>query len=204
MTPAESSACRLGRDSATVAGALAAVFALPALLPDDGDRLSIGRSESSELLEDCVGGGGGEDRRGDTVAELSGVIVAPAELSALDTARRIRGRSGSLSMLWGIDELEDELLEDVLATSPELEGARRSRGRSGSSSRFEELLEEPLDDELLTVPSELPVARRNTGRFGLLSLEGLEEFDELDALVELPDELPGEPFVIGRDVSSMD
>lgn len=170
-------------------------------MPEDGDRLSIGRSESSELLDDCGGGGGGEERRGDTVAELSGVIVAPVALSALETARRILGRSGSSSTLCGIDEL-DELLEELLATSPELEGARRSLGRSGSSSRLDELLEELLDElpvELLTLSSELPDARRNLGRFGLLSFE---ESDEFEAVAVLADEPLPEPFVIGRDVSS--
>ncbi len=81
--------------------------------------------------------------------------------------------------------------------SSELEGARRSRGRFGSSSRLDEL----FDDELLTLSSELPVARRNTGRLELLSLE---DFDELDAVVELLDELPCEPLVIGCEVSSDD
>lgn len=86
--------------------------------------------------------------------------------------------------------------------SPELDGARRSLGRSGSSSRLEALFDEELfDDELLTLSSELPVARRSTGRLGLLSLD---EFDELDAVVELLDELPEEPLVIGFDVSSID
>ena len=125
--------------------------------------------------------------------------MAPAPLSALETPRRNFGRSGSSSTLWGIEELE-ELLEELLAVSPELEGARRSLGRSGSSSRLDEVPDELLD-ELLTLSSELPDARRSLGRFGLLSLE---EFDELEAVAEPPEELLPEPFVIGCDVSSID
>ena len=54
VTPFVSSACRLGRESAIVVGELALELAdeLP-LLPEDGVRLSTGRSESSELLDDC-------------------------------------------------------------------------------------------------------------------------------------------------------
>lgn len=158
--------------------------ALPADVPppDDGERRRTGRSESSESFE----GGEGEDRRGETLAELPGSICAPAEPSALDTARRIRGRSES-------SLLEEELLVvlAVLLVLSELED-RRSRGRSGSLSL--------LDDELLeevVLSSELPAARRSFGRSGLLSLD--------EALEELPAELfEEELFVMGCDVSSVE
>lgn len=147
----------------------------------------MGRSESSE----AGGGGVEEEGRGDIVAELSGVIVVPGVLSALETDRCSRGRSGSSSTLTGTDELLDELL----ALSLELDGERRRTGRSGSLSRVDELFE-----ALLVLSSELPAARRNLGRFESLLFE--PEDDELEeAVVELPDEPLG--FVIGLDVSSM-
>lgn len=161
---------------------------------EDGARLNTGALESSELLD----GGGADGRRAATVEELSGLICAPGVVSAPETARRNRG--GELSSLLEegefdelLEELPDELPDELLVVLSELDGARRSFGRSGSSSMLEELLEELLD-ELLAVSSELEDARRSLGRLGSLLDEAFEEPLE---------ELPGEPCVMGCDVSSV-
>lgn len=173
----------------------------PLLLPVEGERLRIGLSESSELLDedDDEDDGGGEERRGDIVAELSGLICAPALSSALETARRILGRSESSLLL---EELLEELPEEeLLVVSPELEGARRSLGRSGSSSTLEADDEELLE-ELLKLSSE-PAARRSRGRFG--SFDEAPDDEALDEpLEELLPELAEELFVIGCVGSSVD
>jgi hypothetical protein len=114
-------------------------------------------------------------------------VISALELpSAFETARRIRGRSGSLSAEGLLDELLDALLldepDDELS---ELEAARRNRGRSGSLSSL--LLDVPLD-LLLGASSELEAARRNCGRLPLLVLPPDEALDEL--LEELSDALP--------------
>jgi hypothetical protein len=127
--------------------------------------------------------------------EPLGVICALVVSPEPETARRILGLSGSLSLEESLlDELllDDELLPAVL--SSELEVALRNLGRSGSLS-LEEL---PLDDELLLaiLSSELEAARRSLGR--LLSLLLDELFEAL--LEELP---VSEPFPMGREVSSV-
>ena len=129
-------------------------------------------------------------------AEPLGVICVLVVSPELETARRILGLSGSLSLE---EPLLDELLEELLPAvlSSELEVALRNLGRSGSLS-FEELL---LDDELplAILSSELEAARRSLGRLLSLLLDELFE-----ALLELPEELPEAELVpMGRDVSSV-
>jgi hypothetical protein len=156
--------------------------------PDDAEsdepvlRLNRGgpESESEESLEldpELRGRGGA------IVAESPGVISAlGVPSSELATARRILGGpSVSLEELLEEGETFDELLDDELPVSPELD-ARRNRGRSGSSSvESEELEEDDRDDaELLLMSSEFD-DRRNTGRLGLLDDEPAdEELDEAD------------------------
>lgn len=127
-----------------------------------------------------VDAGCADERRGDIVAELSGLV-------------------------WVAGVIEEGVLEELLAASPELEGARRSLGRSGSSSILEdellEVLPELLVDELLTLSSELEDARRSFGRFGSLLPEDADPElpdEPLDELPEEPlDELADELFVMG-------
>src|SRR5579863_5033574 len=189
VTPLTSSACRLGRASATT-GSEESAGGRP--------RRNTGRSGSPESR------GAAEDE--DVVAESPGAISALGVPSAFETARRIRGRSLSSLLL---EELLDGLLLDALLVAvSELELARRSLGRSGSLSpdelfELDELFEDDeLPDELPTVSSELELARRSLGRSPLLLDEPLE------ALLELPEELSEELFdpadlpVIGCDVSS--
>jgi hypothetical protein len=167
VTPLMSSACRLGRESATttplsVGGALRLI---------DGVL---------ELLE----GAGGES---------PGAISAFGPLpSELETARRILGGPPSLLLDELLEELElfelldEDVLDELLVVLSELDAARRSRGRSGSSS-FDELDE--LLDELLILSSELDAARRSFGRLGSLSLDEVDWLEELDEPDELSSEL---------------
>ena len=92
-------------------------------------------------------------------------------------------------------EPPDELFEELLEESSELEGARLSTGRSGSRSAglLEELfeLDEPFE-ELVELSLELDGDRRNTGRLPELFADELPDEplpDELLPDEPLPDEL---------------
>ena len=136
VTPLTSSACKLGRASATT-GALE--------FEEDEELLS----ELAGRPRRKAGGPGSSESRGDGVICA---LVLPLELlSEFDAARRKLG-----APLLFDEVLFDEVLfeeDELLSSELELDPARRSRGRSGSSSiellldEFEELLAELLDEE---------------------------------------------------------
>ncbi len=174
VTPLASSACRLGRASATTASESAA----------GALRLNRGAPESElpllllPLLLLPLDGRGAA-----MVAESPGLISAfGLPSSELETARRILGGPSVLpdELLDELfDELLEELLEELSVLLPELDDGRRSLGRSGSLSPS---LDERLDDadELVELSSELDAARRSVGWFPL----PLDELPE-DLLAEL-------------------
>lgn len=103
------------------------------VLPSESAELARrmrGRSLSS-LLEELL--------LDELLLEALEELLATVLLSELEVARRSRGRSGSLSF--------DELPEELLPLSSELDAARRNLGRLLSDELFEALLEEESPEE---------------------------------------------------------
>ncbi len=110
--------------------------------PDEPDDDEDGEALLDACLPRASVGGPGSSGSGDAGAEdllggSPGVICACGVLSpSLATARRIRGRSGSLSLADEDEPVEEfDALDAVLdVLSPSLDAALCSRGRSGSLS----------------------------------------------------------------------